>query len=175
MCGLVTLTPLLPCSSSFARRIRTTNTPAKGAVKSNGNRNAPLTRNNDVSSDNQLSTAVITVTGEELLPYRDLIAMSGYDKAASSSRESICITNNSEMALQSLSLEITYLDMQERMLHKRVSEINLNIPPGETRTATFNHYDPQKTLYYYRSKPPRKYGIPYKVSLSLTSLSLIGD
>lgn len=114
---------------------------------------------------------IAPVDSLELISLVSMIQFSGFDKAASSSKESFLVTNNSDRHISGLEIELTYRDMSDRMLHKRLQTLTLEIPPSETRMATIKAFDAQKSLYYFRSNPPRKGGIPFKVSISITSIS----
>lgn len=113
---------------------------------------------------------IAPVDSLELIALTPLIQFSGFDKAASSTKESFLVTNKSDRHISGLEIEITYTDMSDRMLHKRSQTLTMEIPPAETRMATIKSFDSQKSLYYFRSNPPRKGGIPFKVSIRVTGV-----
>lgn len=129
-------------------------------------------KNSSSHKSNPSDRGIILGDSIDLDEFSDLIIFSGYDKAASSNYESLCITNNSDYDLTSLKIEIIYEDIEGRMLNKREIPISTFIPSSETRTVSVRHYDRQKTLYFHLSNPPRKGGIPYKITLKLLSLTL---
>lgn len=110
-----------------------------------------------------------SVTLEEV---RQRLAFSGFDKPASSRRETFLITNNSTNDIASLTLQIVYSDLDGRMLHSRDEEISTVIPAGETRLATIKSFDPQGTLYYKESRPPKNGGQPFQVDIYLLDVFL---
>ncbi len=100
---------------------------------------------------------------------RKLIRFSGFEKTASSVKETFYISNDSDFDISEIEVEITYRDTKGRMLHKREERLNVNIPPHETRMVTIRALDTQKSLYYYKSKPPRNGGMPFEVEIVLMS------
>lgn len=105
---------------------------------------------------------------------KPMLGFSGFDKPASSSKETFLITNNSDTEIAGVLLEITYLDLQGRMIHRRNSDINVSIPPAETRMVELPTFDVQKSLYYKESNPPSRYksAIPFDVRISIKEIYL---
>ena len=99
------------------------------------------------------------------------IEIAGFEKNASSKMESFLITNNSGYAIQALELELTYSDLQGRMIHKRSLPIEVVIPQNETRSVSIKSFDQQKSLYYKKSTPPRSGGMPFDISIKILSVS----
>lgn len=95
------------------------------------------------------------------------IKISGYEKMLRSRRESLFISNNSEIPVNGIALEITYLDMSDRQLHSREVARDCDIPPSETRMIDFPAWDKQQVWYYYLSEPPRTrfQATPFKVKI----------
>lgn len=81
----------------------------------------------------------------------DSVTVSGFEKAQKASRESMMITNGCSRACSATGIEITYKDMQGRMLHKAVREVAEVIPPGETRMVSVPSFDRQNLFYYHLS------------------------
>lgn len=98
--------------------------------------------------------------------------MSGYDRNYGSSSETFLITNNSDEMIRGAEVEIVYYDMQGRMLHKRKEKAMADIPPSETRIMEIKAQKRMGSMYYYKSKAPRKGGIPYRVTVSVINLYL---
>lgn len=94
------------------------------------------------------------------------ISFSGYDKTASSSKESFLITNKNTQAIEAVEVSITYLDMKGRMLHARNIRVSCYVPAGETRKADIDSWDTQKTYYYHLGPKPKKVATPYKVKIT---------
>lgn len=98
---------------------------------------------------------------------RDSIRFAGFDKNASSDVETFFISNNASFHIAWVKVRITYRDMDDRMLHRRDEYINVNIPRNETRMASLKAFDRQNNLYYYKSRPPRSGGMPFRVEIYL--------
>ncbi len=84
------------------------------------------------------------------------ISFSGFDKPASSRRETFLISNSSGQHLKGVEVRILYRDPEGRMLHSREEKIMIDIPAGETRQADIRSFDTQQTYYYRLSRPPKR-------------------
>lgn len=124
---------------------------------------APLSEKNISFEGNQADSVMLEHV-------RNLIKFRGFDKNASSARETFYVINESDIDILAISLVIQYLDMSGRMLHRREETIPVNIPAGETRMVTLRSIDTQRSLYYHKSKPPRKGGMPFEVAIYLDKL-----
>lgn len=102
--------------------------------------------------------------------YRDSIRFSGFDKIASSKKESVFVSNNSIASFRLLLLTISYHDLEGRQLHSRIVKINTDLPAGETRKIDFPSFDTQGAFYYYKSNAPRRRATPFKVKIQLTGI-----
>lgn len=114
----------------------------------------------------------------ELLPVEtdsisQYIKFYGFDKNANSVKESFYICNESESYIGEINLSIIYRDLNGRMLHCREERVITDIPPHETRMIIIPALDRQRNLYYHKSKPPRKGGMPFKVEIYLKSVSIV--
>lgn len=104
-------------------------------------------------------------------PPGGLVILSGYDKPLSSMRESMLVTNRHTSAVTGMVIEINYLDMSGNELDQATVEINLYIPPGATRKATFKSWDSQRSYYYHLGKTPRTANVtPYDVRCRILRL-----
>ncbi|MDE6811264.1 MAG: hypothetical protein K2J15_02820 [Muribaculaceae bacterium] len=102
-----------------------------------------------------------------------MIEFSGFDKPYNSRKETFLITNHSQRYLAGVVVRIEYFDSHKRMINAREEEIIKPVPPGETRFVTIKSFDPQSTLYYHRSRPPRNGGgQPFTVGISLVRVLL---
>ena len=116
-----------------------------------------------ISADKEIS---VKVSEDSVVMFRpETITFAGYDKQATSLRETFHIINSSQLTLRKVEFEITYKDMQGRMLHKRTATVGCYIPPGETRKADTKTWDSQNSFYYYLSNPPRRVATPYQVEI----------
>ena len=105
-----------------------------------------------------------------LVATADSIRFAGFEKNASSTVESFFVTNNSPLAIRRRTLRITCRDLQGRMLHRREEDIDLDLPQDETRRVSLKSFDLQKNLYYFRSNPPRRGGMPFTVEIEVTGI-----
>lgn len=131
-------------------------------------------RNSSRSGNLQEERIRIKTDSATLSLLKPMLEFSGFDKPASSAKETFLITNNSDTEIVGLLLEITYLDLQGRMIHRRNSDITVSIPPAETRMVELPTFDVQKSLYYKESNPPSRYksSIPFDVRISVKEIYL---
>lgn len=102
----------------------------------------------------------------------DQIEFLGFDKTLSSKIESFFISNNTDCILESVTIEIEYLTLDSRQLHKRYEQIFYTIPPGETRKIDIKSWDKQKSFYYHLSAKPRRQATPFTVRIIPLSCTL---
>lgn len=103
----------------------------------------------------------------------DKLILSGFDKKNSSSKESFFITNRSGYSVERIFLTFTYLTSDGRMLHKRAIELDMEIPPGETRKTDIPSFDTQKSFHYIHSPAPtRKPSTPFSVTIVPDSIRI---
>lgn len=153
---LVFIIVLLMCGMIEAKKVKTTfKTPSSTQTEKKG-----------VSK--RIPEALDSVELAAIIPQ---IELSGYDKTAQSAKESFLLTNNSEHNIAGMVIELTYTDLQGRMIHKREETVKYNVPQGETRMISIRTFDEQKTLYYKNSTPPRSGGMPFNVDIKITSVS----
>lgn len=102
-------------------------------------------------------------------PADTLVTLSGYDKPLRATKETIFVTNRTTDTVAGISLTITYLDLDGRMLHSRTVILPANIPPTHTRKVDFPSWDPQHTFYYLQSPPARtaSHCYPYTVKCAV--------
>lgn len=101
-----------------------------------------------------------------LLPPRDSITLSGYDKPLRTTHETLLVTNSTARPVTGIALTINYLDMKGRQLHSRTDTLLIRIPPGETRMLRFPSWDRQQSYYYHLGPEPRSSRFtPYTVSI----------
>lgn len=91
------------------------------------------------------------------------IAFSGFDKPQSSTTETFFITNNTDRTMSGVALYIEYTTLDGRQLNKRYVKLACDIPPGETRQASLDSWDKQKSFYAEHSTPSRHAGTPFHV------------
>lgn len=89
---------------------------------------------------------------------------SGFDKSVNSSKESFFVTNPHSDSLKEFTVEITYRNMEGKMLHKREVTEKITIPSNETRRIDITSWDIQHQFYYHRTMPtPKRTATPFKV------------
>lgn len=127
-----------------------------------------------LKSDIKKSTSYAPVQADSLtfLQLARGITFSGFDKPAASRKETFLITNNSPRYIKAIEVEIIYSDPQGRMLHSRRELLSTPIPSGETRQVSIKSFDPQGTLYYIKSKPPKTGGQQFQVKINPTKILL---
>ncbi len=101
------------------------------------------------------------------------IHFSGYDKKATSDKESFFVTNRTDRKLCGIDITILYQTTDGRLLHRRIEKINCEILPGETEKIDIPSWDSQKSFHYYLSPPPkRRISTPYVVQFETESIHL---
>lgn len=93
------------------------------------------------------------------------VSFAGYDKPATSTKETIFITNGTDRTLRAVNVSIDYLDANGRQLHSRTVTLEVEIPGGQTRMATFKSWDTQGSFRYAGSRKSRKETYIYTIKL----------
>lgn len=121
-------------------------------------------------SEQPRKEAKSAVSADTVIPSPGMIELSGYEKPLRSNKESLFITNATRRLLLETVVEISYFDESGRLLHRRQVSIKTDVPPGETRQATFSSWDRQRVMYYHRSGKPRTAdGTPYRIKTEVKS------
>lgn len=106
-----------------------------------------------------------------IAPADTLVELSGYDKPLRSTRETMLVTNRLPRAITSLTLTITYLDLEGRELHQVTRTLNDYIPSGATRMVSFRSWDRQQSYWYHLGRPSRTPGTtPYTIRARVDSV-----
>lgn len=93
-----------------------------------------------------------------------MVRFSGYEKPNTALRETFLVTNLDSLDLNGIAVELEYLDMESRQLHRAAHTIKVNIPGGETRMVNVPAWDRNHSFHYFRSPAPqRRQSTPYKV------------
>lgn len=93
-----------------------------------------------------------------------MLRFSGYEKPNAALRETFLVTNLDSLDLNGLAIELEYLDMENRQLHRASHTIITDIPAGETRMVSVASWDRNHSFHYFRSSAPqRRQSTPYKV------------
>lgn len=96
----------------------------------------------------------------------------GFDKTVGSNNESFFIINGLDTGIRELEIEITYIDMKGRQLHKRKARIDCDIPARDTKRTDIKSWDTQKSFYFHQSAKPRRQATPFDVKIRLLSVTL---
>lgn len=105
---------------------------------------------------------VLTESGDTVRPPR----FSGYDKGLNSAKESFFVTNTNGNTLREFTVEITYLTMDGKMLHKRSVTKQIDVPTGETRRIDIPTWDTQHQFHYQQTDPaPKRRSTPFRVRM----------
>ena len=111
--------------------------------------------------------SILDLTDEGSLKFiADSVKFYGYDKQLNARKETLFIKNANPWPMREVEVEITYRDMQGRMLHRRKVNIKCNVPAGETRRAEFSSWDTQNDFYYFESTEPRREATPYRIDFT---------
>lgn len=114
--------------------------------------------------------AIISPFDTVAAPPAELVVLSGYDKPLRATAETMFVTNRLQHDIVSISLSITYLDMDDHQLHQRDVVVRNSIPAGSTRQIKVKSWDSQKSFYYHRGQKPRVDAVtPYKVNCVVNS------
>lgn len=98
----------------------------------------------------------------------------GFDKTATGTQESFFVSNGLDRPISEMELQITYLDMKGRQLHRRNVRLECDIPGGETKRIDIKSWDSQKSFYYHKSIKPKRQATPFRVRIELISATLHG-
>lgn len=99
----------------------------------------------------------------------ELLTFIGYDKKASSAKETFFVDNASDYPLSSIELEISYFSVSDRQIHRRTVELKNHFPSKESRKVDIPSWDTQKSFHYINSVPSSKGSTPYKVRFKVLS------
>jgi len=111
-----------------------------------------------------------------LFPAADSVTVAGYEKTLRSTTESMIITNHTASEVTALGLDITYLDMKGRMLHRVAQSVTppSGIPSGESRMVSVPSFDRQGLFYYHLSPRPKRASraTPFKVAVKVSYICI---
>lgn len=116
--------------------------------------------------------AAETVNSDTIVfPPSDSVVVAGYEKTLRSTTESMIVSNHTSHDIRSLGLDICYMDMSDRMLHRVSREVSPEdgIPSGESRMVSVPSFDRQGLFYYHRSPRPKRAAraTPFKVNVKI--------
>lgn len=103
-------------------------------------------------------------------PAADSIVVAGFEKTLRSNRESMYVSNRTSSPIEGLGIDITYLDMKGRMLHRSSHDISETVPAGETRLVDLLSFDRQGLYYYHLSPVPSRASraTPFQVKVAVS-------
>ena len=113
----------------------------------------------------------VDLTGEKA---EMALRLYGYDKPHNASKESVFASNRlTSDTIDAVRFEVDYYTPDNVKLHTRTVQLQVVIPPGESRRLQYPSWDATRTFYYYRTPPRRKEGLsPYKVSMTPQLISV---
>lgn len=112
----------------------------------------------------QRSAIHLTLANNDTLClHLDSVRFSGFDKPSSGDKESFLVTNRNRLSMAGLTVEITYLSPDGRLLHRRILTQQCFIPPFETRKLDVRSFDTQGAYHYINSSGGRNGAFPFTV------------
>lgn len=93
-----------------------------------------------------------------------------FRKSARATRESFMIVNEGPDPVGAIDLQITYYDLNDRMLHRRIVTVKETIPPVEARQVSIRSWDHSGTYYFHADTPPKRKATPFKVAFKIIKL-----
>ncbi len=107
------------------------------------------------------------------VPFRKgAIAIKGYVKRASDTRESFLITNNTGRRITRVRMLMRYSDTEGSMIHEREVSVACDLKDGETRQVSVASFDKHRSFYYYAGDKPRKRATPFVVQVRILSYDI---
>lgn len=103
----------------------------------------------------------------------DRVVITGYDKTVNAGKESFFIINNTGRDLAGIELELLYLTLDGRQLHRRCKTLTRVIPAGETLKIDIDSWDTQHSFRYRESEAPkRRQAIVYDIRITPLAIFL---
>lgn len=109
--------------------------------------------------------------GERFTEVAGQLTFLGYDKKTTSAKESFLIDNKSDMDIEALELEITYLTPSGKQINKRTVNIKQLVPAGETRSVDIKSWDTQHSYHYVNSTASKSGSTPFTVRFKILSFT----
>lgn len=101
------------------------------------------------------------------------IVVTGYDKPATSLKESFFVTNNTGRKIVAVKFSIRYLTIDGRELDNVVREVKKSISPGQTSRIDLQAWDTQRSFHYCKSRSSQKRAtMPYDVRIIPVAVTL---
>lgn len=151
--------------------------PSADARKIRTKHSIPKTAKGTLSSDvGQIESKNVSIASDSIDFFGRInpaIRFYGFDKTVASNIESFFISNSLVETIIGMELDITYIDMKGRQLHKRSVSIDCDIPGGETKRYDIKSWDTQKSFYFHQSVKPKRQATPFNVKIELLSVTLI--
>lgn len=105
-----------------------------------------------------------------------VVRLTGYEKPREASRETVFAQNLTDRNLEALDIEISYLTIDGKELHRRTVSLAAQIPAGERRMLTFKSWDVNRMFYYHVNVPnTSRQATPYRVELRVVRLYLLPE
>ncbi len=140
-----------------------------------GKKPTPSRTRTSAAVTHRRATEVQEAADTVLLPATDSITVAGYEKTLRATTESMIITNHTACEVTAIGLDITYLDMKGRMLHRVARSVTppSGIPSGESRMVSVPSFDRQGLFYYHLSPRPKRASraTPFKVAVKVSYIT----
>lgn len=118
---------------------------------------------NPLQTTNRNIDDYMVINNDETDSLFQQISFYGFDKPLSSTIETFFLQNRSENTIKKVVMEMEYFTIDSLQLHKRMVEIDCDVPPQETRKIDIKSWDKQKSYYFHQSVKPRRQATPFKV------------
>lgn len=122
-----------------------------------------------------VASDTIDITSDTIRNPAGLIEIYGYDKPLNSGKETFHATNNSDLSINTITVDITYFDYLHRELHRRTATVRHDIPPGATRLLSLPSWDVQNSFYYIHGPTPRRKAFPFDVTIEVLEITGSAD
>lgn len=103
----------------------------------------------------------------------EILEISNFQKTVTSRVETLMLTNLSENdTIKTITLDINYLTEKGLQLNRRTVTIPTEVPPGQTRHASFPSWDKQQLFYHVSTPPVRKTQRTTPFTTTITPLNI---
>ena len=102
-------------------------------------------------SERKQAAEVVVSQYDTIVPSCESVIVAGFEKPLRENKETMFITNKLQREITSVTLQINYLDSEQRQLHKAEHSVWVDIPAGETRRIEVKSFDRSKLFYYHKT------------------------
>lgn len=117
-------------------------------------------------------TVVDTIAIDDVTAFcESVVTMRGYSKRIGDVKETFMLTNNSNLHLSQVELQLRYRDVEGVLLHERTELIPCDLPPYSSRQLSIKTFDEGRKFHYIRNKSG-KGAVAYEIEMRLISYSI---